>query len=90
MTTFVFYADEPSKRRADGRNTVIAQGADASAARAVAEALIGEPGAFAVFRAVDVSAAAPAFVVEGRSPVGSRNQIIWPTVTRGGDLLRGN
>jgi len=89
MATFVFYADQEHKRRADGRNTVVASGADAAAARANAEALLGLPGALAQFPAVQLSDAVPAFVVEGFRPVGSRNQAIWPTLTRGGDRLPG-
>jgi hypothetical protein len=89
MATFVFYADAEHKRRADGRNTVIAAGADAAAARAAAEALIDEPGALAKFAAVQLSDASPAFVVEGHPPVASKNQSTFPTLTRGGDFLRG-
>jgi len=89
MATFVFYADEEYKRRADGRNTVVASGADAAAARAVAETLIGQPGGFADFRAVQLGDAVPPFVVEGHRPVGSPLQGVFPTLTRGGDRLPG-
>ena len=90
MTTFVFYADEPHKRRADGRNTVVASGVDEASARAAAEALIGQPEALAAFRAVQLGDAVPAFIVEGHRPVGARGQSVWPTLTRGGDTLQGN
>lgn len=86
MATFVFYADEEHKRRADGRNTVVASGPDEAAARAAGEALIG-PGALADFRAVQLSDAVPAFAVEGFRPVGSRLQSTFPSLTRGGDRL---
>lgn len=86
MTTFVFYADEPHKNRADGRNTVVASGADEAAARAAGEALIG-PDALATFRAVQLGDAVPAFTVEGFRPVGSPLQSTFPTLTRGGDRL---
>jgi hypothetical protein len=87
MATYVFYADRPEKRRADGRNTVVAQGANLAAARAAAELLVG-PGTLSDFAAVDVTAPVPAFVVEGWPPVGAPDQITWPTLTRGGDRLR--
>src|SRR3546814_6268115 len=61
MSTFVFYADQQHKMRADGRNTVIAEGADANAARLIGEALLGSPGALAKFAVVDISASFPAF-----------------------------
>lgn len=89
MATFVFFADEARKRRADGRNTAVAQGADVATARAAAEAIIGELGAFAEFRAIEISGAAPPFVIEGHPPVGARGQTTWPILTRGGDWLRG-
>lgn len=89
MATFVFYADEPRKRRADGINTVCAHGATQAAARAVAEALVGQPGAFAEYLAIDVTDNAPPFIVQGNPPVGALGQTAWPTLTRGGDPLRG-
>src|SRR3546814_11675499 len=89
MSTFVFYADQQHKMRADGRNTVIAEGADANAARLIGEALLGSPGALAKFAVVDISASFPAFTVEGFRPVGARSQDVWPTITRGGDSLPG-
>ena len=87
MATFVFYADEPHKNRADGRNTVVASGTDEAAARAAGEGLIGQPGALAAFRAVQLGDAVPAFTVEGFRPVGSPLQSVFPTLTRGGDRL---
>src|SRR3546814_17883265 len=54
MSTFVFYADQQHKMRADGRNTVIAEGADANVARLIGEALLGSPGALAKFAVVDI------------------------------------
>ncbi|WGM37521.1 hypothetical protein [Caulobacter sp. NIBR1757] len=89
MTTFVFFADQGHKRRADGRNVAVAQGANVAVARAAAEALIGQPGAFADFAAVDISATVPPFVIEGHFPVGARTQTVWPLLTRGGDRLLG-
>lgn len=89
MATFVLYAHDPHLRRADGRNTVIAAGADKEAARSAAELLIGLPGALANFRTVQLDDVTPAFVVEGHTPVGSRSQSVWPTLTRGGDRLQG-
>jgi hypothetical protein len=87
MATFVFYADAEHLRRADGRNTVVAPGADEATARAAAETLLGQPGALADFAAVQLGDAVPAFVVEGHRPVGANDQDTWPTLTRGGDRL---
>lgn len=87
MATFVFFADAEHLRRADGRNTVVAPGADEAAARAAAEALLKQPGALADFAAVELGDAVPAFAVEGHRPVGASDQGTWPTLTRGGDRL---
>ena len=89
MATFVFFANEPQKRRADGRNIAVAQGADVTAARSSAEALLSQPGAFATFAAVDITSTVPPFIIEGHWPVGGRDQSIWPTVSRSGDKLPG-
>ena len=89
MATFVFYADDFHKRRADGRNTFVASGADQAAARAVAEALIGQPDSLKDFRSVELGASTPAFLVEGPPPVGGREQSVWPTQGRSGDFLPG-
>ena len=90
MPTFVIYADAPHKMRADGRNTVIASGADEAAARANAEALLNQPEGLASFAAVELGEASPTFTVEGFRPVGSRDQLVWPTTTRGGGPLPGS
>jgi hypothetical protein len=89
MATFVFFADHADKRRADGRNVVVASGADEESARAAGEALIGLPGALASFAAVLVDESMPPFVVEGHWPVGSRQQAVWPSLGRAGDFLPG-
>lgn len=89
MTTYVFFADAEHKRRADGVNTLIVQGADEAAARSAGEGLIGQIGALAQFAAVALTTASPAFVVEGHPPVGSRHQTVWPTHGRSGGPLRG-
>jgi hypothetical protein len=89
MAAYVFYTDQPHKMRADGRNTFVATGADEAVARAAAEALLGQPGALAQFVAVEITGAFPAFTIEGFRPVGAKGQSIWPTLTRGGDTLRG-
>lgn len=88
MPTYAFYAVSEDKRRADGCNTVIANGATPTAARTAAEALLGEPGALAAFVAVDL-ATAPALAIQGFPPVGGRLQTVWPTVDRGGNHLKG-
>ena len=87
MATFVFFAADEHVRRADCRNTIVASGANLDAARAAAEQLIGEPGALAGFAAVQLTDAVPPFVVEGHNPVGSRNQSIFPSLTRGGNWI---
>ena len=88
MATYLFYANAEHKRRADGRNTVIAVGADAAVARVAAEAIVGDPGCLASFTAVLLDATCPPCVIEGCAPVGSIGQTVWPTITRGGDRLK--
>ena len=56
----------------------------------MAEALIGQPGAFANFAVVDISAGVPPFIVEGHPPIGGRGQTVWPTLGRSGDKLPGS
>lgn len=89
MATFVIFADAPHKMRSDGRNTIVASGVDGAAARANAETLLNQPGALASFAAVEFDDVTPAFAVEGFRPVGSRDQSVWPTMTRGGATLPG-
>lgn len=89
MATFVFFASEPQQRRADGRNTAVAQGADVGAARSAAESLIGQPGALEGFAVVEITSTSPPFLIEGHLPIGGRGQTVWPTVGRGGDRLPG-
>jgi len=90
VTVYVFYADQSRKRRADGVNAAVATGPTEGVARATAEGLIGEPGAFAEYLAVTVSESTPPFIVQGTPPVGALGQTTWPTLTRGGDPLRGS
>jgi hypothetical protein len=88
MPTYAFYPASENQRRSDGLNFAIAAGADASAARAVAEALLGEPDALAAWSAVDLTSA-PAAFAHGL-PVGARSQSVWPSLDRGGSYLRGS
>jgi len=88
MATFAFYPASENQRRSDGFNFAVAVGATAAAARAVAEALLGEPNALAAWTAVDLTSA-PAAFVHGL-PVGSRSQSVWPSLDRGGSYLRGS
>lgn len=68
MSSYIVYAKEPNTMRADRRNSVIVNAADAETARAEAEALIGPAaGALAGFAVVDI-ASAPIFVVRGHQP----------------------
>jgi hypothetical protein len=68
MPSYIVYAREPNVMRADRRNSIIVNAADADAARAAAEALVGPAaGALAGFAVVDI-ASAPIFVVRGHQP----------------------
>ena len=89
MATFVIFAESQHARRPDGRNTFVVQGADEPAARAAAEALIGQPHALDEFRVVRIDEATPAFLVEGGVPIGVREQSTWSKHGRGGDFLQG-
>lgn len=88
MATFAFYPAREEQRRSDGLNFAVAVGASASAARVVAETLLGEPNALVGWSAVDLASAPAAFVAG--LPVGARAQGIWPSLGRGGDPLRGS
>ena len=87
MATFAFYPAREEQRRADGLNFAVAVGASASAARGVAETLLGEPNALAGWSSVDLTSAPAAFV--GGLPVGARAQSTWPNLDRGGSFMRG-
>lgn len=68
MPSYIVYAKETNTMRADRRNSIIVNAADAETARAAAEALIGPAaGALAGFAVVDI-ASAPIFVVRGHQP----------------------
>ena len=87
MATFAFYPTREEQRRADGLNFAVAVGASASAARVVAETLLGEPNALVGWSSVDLTSAPAAFV--GGLPVGARAQSTWPNLDRGGSFMRG-
>lgn len=87
MATFAFYPAREEQRRADGLNFAVAVGASASAARVVAETLLGEPNALAGWSSVDLTSAPAAFVAG--LPVGARAQSTWPNLDRGGSFMRG-
>jgi hypothetical protein len=87
MTTFAFYPAREEQRRADGLNFAVAVGANASAARVVAETLLGEPNALVGWSSVDLTSAPAAFVAG--LPVGARAQSTWPNLDRGGSFMRG-
>jgi hypothetical protein len=87
MATFAFYPASQNQWRSDGLNFAVAVGANAAAARVVAESLIGEPDALVAWNAVDLTSA-PAAFVHGL-PVGSRSQSVWPSLDRGGSSLKG-
>lgn len=87
MATFAFFASREEQRRSDQLNFAVAVGATASAARAVAETLLGEPNALVGWTAVDLASCPAAFV--GGLPVGARAQSVWPNLDRGGSYLKG-
>jgi len=87
MPIYAFYASKEEQRRADQLNFAVAVGATASAARVVAETLLGEPNALVGWTAVDLTSAPAAFV--GGLPVGARAQSVWPNLDRGGSYLKG-
>jgi hypothetical protein len=68
LANFIVYAKKPSVMRADRRNAIFVTAADAEAARAAAEALVGPAaGALAGFEVLDL-ASAPDFIVRGHQP----------------------
>lgn len=87
MATFAFFLAREEQRRADGLNFAVAVGATASAARVVAETLLGDPNALVGWTSVDLTSAPAAFVAG--LPVGARAQAVWPGIDRGGSYLRG-
>ncbi len=87
MPTYAFYASKEEQRRSDQLNFAAAVGATASAARVVAETLLGEPNALVGWTSVDLTSV-PAAFVRGL-PVGARAQGVWPNLDRGGSYLKG-
>lgn len=85
MAIYAFYAAAENLRRPDGIGFIVAEGADATAARAVAQALVGAP-SIAGFTAVQVATGLAPVAVQGL-PVGASTQATWPTITRGGNFL---
>jgi len=85
MAIFAFFPASPNLRRTDGIGFILAEGADATSARVVAQALVGGP-SIADFTAVTVAAGLAPVAIEG-VPVGAKSQSTWPTVTRGGGFL---
>ena len=93
MANYLFYAGAESLRRADQQNVVIAAGASAAAAQAVAEQLLGEqPGALAKWTVQSLAAdVVPCVIETNHAPTGSNKsgQLTWPVLTRGGSWLLG-
>ena len=87
MPTYAFFASREEQRRSDQLNFAVAVGASASAARVVAETLLGEPNALVSWASVDLTTVPAAFVAG--LPVGAKAQTTWPTLGRGGDPMRG-
>lgn len=86
MAIYAFYPAAPHLRRPDGIGFVLAEGADATAARAIAQALVVGGGSIADFTTVLVGAGMEPVAVEGL-PVGSKSGTTWPKLTRGGNTL---
>ncbi len=87
MPTYAFFTSKEEQRRGDQLNFAVAAGASASAARVVAETLLGEPNALIAWTAVDLTSTPAVFV--GGLPVGARAQSTWPNIDRGGSYLKG-
>ncbi len=87
MPTYAFFPAREEQRRSDQLNFAVAVGASASAARSVAETLLGEPNALVGWSSVDLTSAPAAFVPG--LPIGARVQSTWPNLDRGGSYLRG-
>lgn len=85
MPIFAFYPNAEHIRRPDGIGFILAEGADANAARAVAQTLVGNP-SISDFTAVVVSAGIEPVAVQGL-PVGAKTGTNWPKLTRGGSPL---
>lgn len=85
MAIYAFFPTTDIQRRTDGIGFVMAEGADAAAARAVAQALVGGP-PIDGFAAIQISTGIAAVAVQG-TPVGAKSQSTWPNVTRGGGFL---
>jgi hypothetical protein len=85
MAIFAFFPASPNLRRTDGIGFILAEGADATSARVVAQALVGGP-SIADFTAVTIAAGLAPVAVQG-VPVGAKSQSTWPTVTRGGGFV---
>lgn len=89
MPTYAIFPTQDHLRRPDGIGFACVTAADANAARARVAVLMDEPAAnFAQWGAVDLATMVAPFVVQG-NPVGPANQTQFPTLTRGGDRLRG-
>lgn len=87
MPTYAFFPAREEQRRSDQLNFAVAVGATASAARVVAETLLGEPNALVGWTSVDLTSVPAAFV--SGLPIGARAQSTWPNLDRGGSYLRG-
>jgi hypothetical protein len=85
MAIYAFYPNAEHLRRPDGVGFILAEGADANAARAAAQALVGGP-SIADFTAVVIGAGVEPVAVQGL-PVGSKAGNTWPRLSRGGSTL---
>lgn len=85
MAIYAFYPAAEHLRRPDGIGFILAEGADAAAARVTAQQLVGGA-SITAFTSVLIGAGMQAVAAQGL-PVGAANGTVWPTLTRGGSPL---
>lgn len=85
MPIYAFYPASEHLRRPDGIGFILAEGADANAARTVAQQLVGGP-SIAAFTSAVIGAGMQPVAAQGL-PVGAANGMAWPKLTRGGSPL---
>ena len=85
MAIYAFYPAARIDYRPDGIGFILAEGADAAAARSAAQTLAGGR-SLADWSAVPIAAGVAPVAVQGL-PVGAKSQSTWPNLTRGGNFL---
>ena len=82
MAIFAFFPASEHLRRSDGVGFILAEGADETTARTVAQALVGGQ-SIAQFTAAPIGPGVAPVAVQGL-PVGAATGPTWPRLTRGG------